>query len=77
MVTRVCLSAVRECGISILSQTRWRGFVCLQFVKVAFQDLARRGDTGLSTIRVCLQFVNVAFPDLARSGDASLSVCSL
>ena len=42
-----------ECGISRLSQTLWRGFVCLQFVKVAFQDIARRGDTGLSTVCEC------------------------
>ena len=31
--------------------------VCLQFVNVAFPDLARRG------AGVCLQFVIVVFPD--------------
>ena len=38
--------------------------VSLQFVNVAFRDLARRGDTGC----------DLAFPDLARCGDTGLSV---
>ena len=38
--------------------------VSLQFVNVAFPDLARRGDTGLLSA-VC----ELAFPDLARRGN--------